>query len=528
MTTAKERAFNRAVRAYMTEHGVSLTTARRALSAAPSADLSPVHGRAVTAAKAIGVPATVDAVAQAMFTLAGQRVPVSAPGRQLTGVLLNAVGKVHDEPATPNDLYHHATRTGEKAVIPPIPATVITAAAELDTVLNALTASDLKTAAADLGISRADIGTASLLLHHGLGAELGNPVGPGSRRRPTEEQAQTIAESALREDPVTDPRALAVLRWTIRAELSLVGDVILRLSAWPAAEMFWSAPDADAVAATRDSQGRLVAIAYRSVDGAPEPLQARIYRDPGKSRFDIDVDKAPFFGPAETSAVPDSSFYEWQIGWNIDGEFHDIARSTERTRRMAEHAAGSYMHTVLEHPADLESRLGQRLFVPRTGILQPGEERQEVTLSTVINGAAHYLRREKDDTTLWDGLPHHDPEQGLNCVGLLLDEVTLPLPDSGSPANHARPDDPEFLAFFHANAIAVTPAALAYLTAFLGTPGEPATIAARHAIGLNRVLAAGDAAAALEELGTLPAGTAAERLADVDVLLAWQDIYYAG
>ncbi|MEV2273179.1 ATP-binding protein [Nonomuraea africana] len=124
----------------------------------------------------------------------------------------------------------------------------------------------------------------------------------------------------------------------------------------------------------------------------------------------------------------------------------------------------------------------------------------------------------------WAMRPHLTAAGELgSIVGLLLDHLSLPLPERGHPANHALPDQEAFSDFLCSQAVVLTPLVTTYLSG-LGDagPGER-LLAERHAAAMRIVLAARDDGVAdqlARELPTPPEGFSYHELMSITGILA--------
>lgn len=514
MTTARDRAFERAVRDYMARHHVPHSVARRALLQAHPAAAPARTRRVRAAAAAAAVPE--DAVREAMFALAGQPAPRPGPGRRLADTLLDALDTVTSAPATPHDLHDVALDLGGEPV-PPIAADVRGALAVLQTELTGMTGPILRDAVADLALPRWLVNLGIDHVHHGDRAGHAMLLDEWVREDAASEQGFTDhVVTALAAVVVDDHAAEHVLRWALRAHLASIGDLVLRLSAWPAADLAWQPAHTATVTADDDGGDRgLTAVARQPVPGAPEPLEVRLYTAPARGDT---ADLQPYYNAGTDEPAATGMIYQWSVGWRVDGRFVSYHHAGEPTREMAKLAAAALVHSILDDPARIKAPLAGRLLVPRTGEPAVWDDLRRVDLAETLDAVVAEHRSAAHEP--FGTLPHQDDE-GLNCVGLLLDHLSLPLPDRGSAANRARPDDPAFLSFFYANAITLSPDALAYLSALIDADHVPATIGARHTTAWRQLTTSHNVAG---ELGVLPAAITVADLATITTLTRWSHL----
>ncbi|MGP3951200.1 hypothetical protein [Streptomyces sp. 7N604] len=111
---------------------------------------------------------------------------------------------------------------------------------------------------------------------------------------------------------------------------------------------------------------------------------------------------------------------------------------------------------------------------------------------------------------LWVSLPHMSPGgEAASAAAALLHDLEAPCPTAAEPVNHAAVDAPGFAAFLASHALALTPAARAYLAGLADSGPGPDTIAHRHAAAMRAVLALlltpSQASAVAAEIGPPPA-----------------------
>jgi hypothetical protein len=481
------------------------------------------------AAEVLGIPAEVTSVLDGVCKLAGRPVPREGIGRSLAEALIERLDAVAVEPLTPRDLADAARVPDWDSCLPPIPQELVDVISSIDVRTARLPGPGLREAAADLAVPCHLIDSAIMHVRHDqaradrqvhrTGPFL--PVGEAFELdRAAEEDFTARLMAELRADVLDDETACTVLRWALRAHLAPLGDLILRLSAWPMVTVPWLCPPAGYHREMDDHRAPLAAVAWKAVPGAPEPLQARITTKP---TAEPDAHR-PFY-PAASSDAPAArpgAVFNWSVGWRIDQRFVAYGSASETTLQAAQIGAAALIHEMLKEPAMIRQRLYGRLFVPRSGNPLQWEDARLITLQQVLSAVAHALQSPQDADCTWVMRPHYGGEHGLSCIGLLLEHLSLPLPDRGSAAADALPDDSAFTGFFDAHAIAFAPLAAAYLSGLGATGPGPQPLADRHTAAMRILLA--DRTTGREALAVeiaMPAGTDHQDLIDAAGLERW-------
>lgn len=496
-------------------------------------------GRIEAASGAVRCPANAPDLAEILCQLAGQPTPPAGPGRDLLTAMIERLDLLatHQVLATPRDLQDAAEHNNPAECLPPIPQPLVEVIGAIDVRTAAMGAAELRTAAADLGVRHSDITNAVRRVHHdqrkavweaGQAQEIEVITDTWWDKREAEnEQFATTAISALHalgsnpgaaEPPMT---ALRAARWAIRTHLARLGDIMLRVSEWPYIPLAWLSPSAGYHREAEDYRAPLAALAWQPVPGAPAPLHVRILRDA------VEADPV-FFPTGPTPGQPQADAaarFHWMVGWSVGGRFARYGSSSEATLAMAQIGSAALIAHLLADPAQVRQPVTGRLLVPRTGQL-PVADARIVDLQAVLIAAMNAHRSARGyprESADWDMRPHVAPNGDLGSViALLMDHLSLPLPDHDQPINTALPDEDTFTAYLASQAIVLTPLAARYLSG-LGDAGPgPRALQDRHAAAMRLLLADPEAAERFGlELPALPDDVEYRHLIEIRWLEAW-------
>ncbi|GAA2418238.1 hypothetical protein GCM10010404_91030 [Nonomuraea africana] len=259
--------------------------------------------------------------------------------------------------------------------LPPVAQPLLDAIGGIDVRASRLPAAALREAAAQVRVNRHQIDTVILRVRHDRAAaareagyrDVSVLLEDWQREEREAEQAFTSQVWAALEDPaLADRTAQLVVRLAIRAHLAPLGDLLLRLSEWPQAALAWYCPPEGYHREDDDDRGIPVALAWRHIRTAPQPLQARVLRLP--LRPDQRAAAEPFFIFSAATPTPPAALcrYQWTVGWEVDGAFARYGRSTEPTLAAARFGAATVIAEMLLHPKVIRLPISGRLLIPRT------------------------------------------------------------------------------------------------------------------------------------------------------------------
>jgi hypothetical protein len=418
------------------------------------------------------------------------------------------------DPATRGDLTDAVTHPGPGAaeLIPPIPASTLTAAAFLTDQLAALPPAGARVVAGEAGLDQPTAMAAAVSVlaerdraepHTPAIGPFPDPAGEPAPATPRGERAEQILAALSGEHPADwTELTVAALRRGVASYLAAVGDAFLRTSERNPTQRHWRETDTGA------------ARVCVPVPGAGSPLEAHLAPDTRRNH----PPAVCLFAPERpVPAAPCG----WEVGWaDATGHFCRYDGDGESSPGAARYAACLILDTLLADPGRVRMRLPGELLIPRPGNVGSRDARL-VTLEDLLVAIMneHRIEQRHGHVGAWRTLPHHGPDGGLEgVVAVLFEHLCLPTPAPGDPANAAEVDTPVFTEFLTRQAL--TPLARRYLAGLADPDPDAAPLAVRHAAAMQAVLTdtgGGESAWLACEVPTR-AGLSPSRLTDIATL----------